>query len=196
MLAAIAAVFVAHAFYWYGGGPDFGARYWHLMLLPLVVLTARGIEQFAARTEPFRAGAVVVSLCALSLLVYMPWRALDKYHGYLRMRPDIRALAAAHGFGRSLVLVRGERFPDYESAAVYNPLDWNAAAPVYALDKSPEIRARLIQAFPDRPVWIVDGPTRTSNGRFRVVAGPLQAVGQALAPVQGRPNGQPHFPKP
>ena len=31
-------------FYWYSGGPDFGARYWYLILVPLVVLSVRGLQ--------------------------------------------------------------------------------------------------------------------------------------------------------
>jgi hypothetical protein len=33
-----------HSFYWFSGGPDFGARYWYLALFPCLVLTARGLE--------------------------------------------------------------------------------------------------------------------------------------------------------
>jgi hypothetical protein len=175
MLVAIAAVFVAHAFYWFSGGPDFGARYWHLMFAPLLILAARGIEFLEARISPGHAAAVIAALCGLTLATYLPWRAIDKYHRYLRMAPDVRELAEKHRFGRSLVLVRGEEFPDYGSAAVYNPLDWNGTGPVYAHDKSPEVRAALLKAYAGRPVWILDGPSLSPDGRFRVAAGPTPA---------------------
>ena len=71
-----------------------------------------------------------------------------------------------------LVLVRGRRHPDYASAAVYNPIDLRARTPVYAWDASPELRAQVLAACPDRAVWIVDGPTLTGSG-YRVVAGPV-----------------------
>jgi hypothetical protein len=211
MLAVIAAVFVVHIFYWYSGGPDFGARYWYLMLIPCVALTVRGIQFLMSALESGPTGAksgerraksreqraesrglnstlyalgstlegarvtvAVLSLCLLTLVNYFPWRAIDKYHHYLGMRPDIRTLAKEYGFGKSLVLVRGNGFPDYASAAAYNPVDLRADAPVYAWDRSPEARAQLLEAYPDRPVWIVNSPSMTHRG-FEVVGGPLPA---------------------
>jgi len=84
------------------------------------------------------------------------------------MRPDIRSLSRECNFGRSLVLVRGASFPDYSSAAIYNPIDLQAAAPVYAWDRSPEVRAELLRLYPDRPVWTVEGPSITGAG-YRVL---------------------------
>lgn len=176
MLATIAAIFIAHAFYWFSGGPDFGARYWYLMLIPCVALTARGIQLLERMLDDQgpRVIALVLSLCAMTLVNYFPWRAIDKYHHYLRMRPDIRSLAREHGFGKSLALIRGERHPDYASAAIYNPLDLQADAPIYAWDRSPEVRIQALRAYADRPVWIIDGPTITGGG-FKIVEGPLPA---------------------
>jgi hypothetical protein len=34
------------------------------------------------------------------------------------------------------------------------------------------VLAELRQAYPDRPLWILDGPTKTGDG-YRVAAGPL-----------------------
>jgi hypothetical protein len=105
---------------------------------------------------------------------YFPWRAIDKYHNYLGMRPDVRLLADKYHFGKSLVLIRGERHPDYASAAVYNPLDLHADAPIYVWDKNPEVRMQALAAFPDRPVWVLLGPSLTHGG-FQVIEGPLTA---------------------
>jgi len=173
MLATIAAVFTAHIFYWFSGGPDFGARYWYLMIIPCVALTVQGVR-FLEEKLGQRVIIFVLSLCALTLVNYFPWRAIDKYHHYLRMRPDVRYLARENNFGKSLVLIRGERFPDYASAAIYNPLDLQAGAPVYAWDRNPEVRARTLNAYADRSVWIVEGPSITGDG-FKVVTGPLPA---------------------
>ena len=90
------------------------------------------------------------------------------------MRPDVRELARANNFGRSLVLVRGERFPDYMSAAIYNPLDLHADVPIYVWDRSPEVRATILSLYPDRSVWVLEGPTLTHEG-YRIAAGPLTA---------------------
>jgi hypothetical protein len=195
MLIAIIAVVGAHAFYWFSGGPDFGARYWYLMLVPAIVLAARGVQELdneldATSRDPNAAPAMVrrggpvarrssaligaLALSGAALLVFVPWRAIDKYHHYRGMRPDIRELAATHDFGESLVLVRGRRFPDYASAAAYNPIDLRAPVAVYAWDRSPEVRRAVLSAYADRPVWIVAGPTVTGDG-FRVERGPVSA---------------------
>lgn len=181
MLAVIVAVVGAYSFYWYSGGPDFGARYWYLILVPCLVFTVRGIEFLEERCGSRHGGSpnsgarvivAVLALCMLTLVNYFPWRAIDKYHRYLGMRPDIPYLAKEHAFGKSLVLIRGNRHPDYASAAVYNPLDPRADAPVYAWDRNPEVRAQVLRAYQDRPVWIVNGPSITHRG-FEVLQGPL-----------------------
>jgi hypothetical protein len=123
-------------------------------------------------TKQTRVVAAVLSLCILTVLNFFPWRAIDKYFHYLRMRPDIRYMAKEHRFGRSLILIRGERYPDYASAAIYNPLDLRADAPVYAWDRNPEVRTKIIKAYWDRPVWFVDGPTVTREG-FKMTSGPV-----------------------
>ena len=184
VLATIAGL---HSFYWFSGGPDFGARYWFLIIVSCAALAARAVEELDARLtsasglDPARApvgrhatrAALALSFVALAL--YFPWRTVDKYYHYRNMRPDVPRLAAEHGFGRSLVFVRGRRHPDYASAAAYNPLDLTAGVPLYAWDSSPEAREEALRVYADRPVWILDGPTRTGNG-FRVVAGPLTAA--------------------
>lgn len=173
LVAMALAVVGVYSLYWFSGGPDFGPRYWFLILFPCVALTARGARRLAAaRGDRVLVGLAV--LCASALLVFVPWRAVDKYHEYRGMRPDVRDLAEARGFGRSLVLIRGDRHPDYASAAARLPVDLASAAPVYAWDRSPSVRRRLLEAFPDRPVWIVEGPTVTGDG-YRIAAGPLSA---------------------
>lgn len=187
-LIAIAAVIGAHTFYWFSGGPDFGARYWYLIIVPCCALIARGLgildETPEARSRaraPARAVALV--MVAAALVLYIPWRSVGKYRHYRGMRADVRHLARQHGFGRSLVLVRGKRHPDYASAATYNPLDLHADVPIYAWDVSPEVRAKVLNAYPDRTVWIIDGPTRT-GAEFRLIAGPL-------TPAQARTTSVP-----
>lgn len=181
MLGVLGSIVGLHVFYWFSGGPDFGARYWFLAIVPSVLLTVRGIQALEqsreARLESILGGRATVAalvLCVVALVTFVPWRAVDKYHHYRGMRPDVRRLAREHRFGRSLVLVRGNRHPDYASAATYNPIDLHAAEPVYAWDQNPQVRRLILEAYPDRPVWILEGPTLTRAG-YRVVAGPLDA---------------------
>lgn len=177
-IAVMAAIFLLHFFYYYSGGPDFGARYWFLMILPLVVLTVRGIEALSTKLRESssvgdaRLYAVIACLSLMAMLNFVPWRAADKYHNFRGMRPDVRYLDRANDFGRSLVLVQGNQHPDYDSAFIYNPLDLEADAPIYAWDRDPATRTKLLAHYADRRVWIVKGPSLTGSG-FEVVAGPL-----------------------
>jgi hypothetical protein len=165
---------VAYFFYYFSGGPDFGARYWFPVIVPLVGLTAVGIETLE-RLAGTRVRLAIAALVGMSLVLYVPWRAVDKYHNYRGMRPDVRRLAAENRFGDDLVLVRGNRFPDYASAFVENPIDLKGPGTVYVWDRSADIRAAVLRAYSDRRVWIIEGPTITGDG-FRVAAGPLDAA--------------------
>ncbi|MBW2466621.1 MAG: hypothetical protein JRF02_04915 [Deltaproteobacteria bacterium] len=188
MFTVIACIIGIHTFYWFGGGPDFGARYWYLVILPCVVLTVRGMQYLAEkfRTDRipdsfvyFKCTFFVMVLCFLTLVNYFPWRAIDKYFHYRGQRPDIRYLEREYNFGKSLVLINGKRHIDYASAAVFNPVSFNDDSPIYAWNKSPEIRNKLLENYSDRDVWFVNGPSITRKG-FEVIGGPINASQLAL----------------
>lgn len=174
LVGAAALVAGIHALYWFSGGPDFGARYWYLTIAPLVALTARAPAVLfgPATVGAARATAAVLALTASSVLTFVPWRAVEKYHDYRGMTPAARELVRGHDFGRSLVLVRGRRQPDYHMASLENPLDLRSDTTIWAWDRTAEARAAVVAHYPDRPVYIVDGPTITGGG-YRIVAGPL-----------------------
>ena len=71
-----------------------------------------------------------------------------------------------------LVLVRGQRHPDYASAVVYNPVDRGGDQPLFAWDRSDSVRRALVGAYRGRSFWVVDGPSVSGDG-YRVIAGPL-----------------------
>jgi 4-amino-4-deoxy-L-arabinose transferase-like glycosyltransferase len=170
MLCVIAAVYIAYFFYYFSGGPDFGARYWFPIIIPLLAFSARGV-QLLARADN-RVWIAAALLAFMTLINYLPWRAIDKYHDYLGMRPDVRMLIASPDFKHSLIFIRGVSFPDYASAAIYNPLDFQGSTAILAWERDTATTKKVAAAFPDRPIWIVDGPSRTQNG-YRVVAGPF-----------------------
>ncbi|HEX4936845.1 MAG TPA: hypothetical protein VFV33_26870 [Gemmatimonadaceae bacterium] len=186
MLGVVFLTWFAYFFNYFAGGPDFGARYWYVMIVPLCALTARAALTVAkpgeAATDHTRAhdvdhgdarvlaGVALVTLAAW--LTFVPWRSVDKYWHYRGMREDIVRVARAREFGRALVLVRGREIPDYGSALAYNPLDLSAPVPVYARRTTPATDSAVIAAFPDRTVWFVDGPSVTKES-YRVTAGPL-----------------------
>lgn len=120
-----------------------------------------------------RAVFAAFALTAMAMVNFVPWRAIDKYHHFRGMRADVRMLAAEHHFGRDLVLVRGNREPDYASAIIGNPIDLSSDATIYAWDRDAAVRAEVLRAYPDRRVWLIDGPSITGSG-YRIAAGPLQ----------------------
>lgn len=179
MVTVIAAVAGIHSFYYFSGGPDFGARYWYLIIVPCIALAARGIEELAGRLGDDAASRRVLAgtgaLVLLALLVFVPWRAIDKYHHYRKMRPEASTLAGDPAYRNGVLLVRGDRHPDYASAVVYNPLTFDGDAPLFAWDRGAAVRRDLAAAFPQRDFYLVDGPTRSGDG-YEVVAGPLTAA--------------------
>jgi 4-amino-4-deoxy-L-arabinose transferase-like glycosyltransferase len=186
MLGLSAAVFAAYFLNYFSGGPDFGGRYWFLMIIPCVALTARALDRFdwTGDAAPPLRGRVLIGagvLTVSSLLAFYPWRALDKYFHYRGMRPDVLTLADRNHFGRSLVLIKGGDVPDFASAAAYNPLDLHADTTIYAWDRSAEVRAELLHAFADRPVWMVNGPSVTKTG-YVITGGPISADSAARLP--------------
>jgi 4-amino-4-deoxy-L-arabinose transferase-like glycosyltransferase len=165
--------------YWFSGGPDFGARYWYAAFVPLLVLVWRGAETLAAHFEEPEARARVWALAALAtlsgVLNVVPWRSLDKYKNYRGTRADIGRLAAQHHFGRALVFVRSRQWPDYACAVPYLPprFDREAPGPLYVQDLGPALNEKVVRYYSDRPVWVLDGPTKSRGGPVRVAAGPL-----------------------
>ncbi|MCC6930222.1 MAG: hypothetical protein IT359_14650 [Gemmatimonadaceae bacterium] len=199
MLGAVFLTWFAYFFNYFAGGPDFGARYWFLMIVPLCALTARAALTLAKldtavadnasshaverRDARVLAGVALVTLGAWA--TFVPWRSVDKYWHYRGMRADVASLARERGFARALVLVRGREIPDFGSAIAYNPLDLSEPVPVYARRTTAATDSAVIAAFPDRTVWFVDGPSVT-KASYRVTAGPLSPA-EALRQVGQNP---------
>lgn len=181
-LGTAALIAVGHGVYWFSGGPDIGARYWYQVLVPLVVLTARGAQDLNARwageaASPggrmARAGAFVAVASLVALVTFNPWRALGKYHDYRGMNAHLARLAHSVDFGRSVVFVREGSNGDYPRAILLNPADFDGPDPIWARDLGPESRARILRRYPDRPWWIVQGPADPS-APFLVIEGPVR----------------------
>lgn len=155
MAVFVAAIIGSSLLYWFNGGPDFGARYWHLILVPLVWASVRGLGELERRLdEPVRALAAVAALVALSVCTWIPWRALDKYSGYRGVRGAPRTVVEHAGLERDLVLVQGDRHPDFAALAWLNPPRWDADAPIFAWARDPQTCAELMASFRDRPLRI------------------------------------------
>ena len=175
MIAAALTVAAAHAFYWFSGGPDFGGRYWYFMAVPLTVFTIRAGQEISARVAgpPERIFGGILVLVLGGMLVFLPWRAVNKYYHYRGMQPGIRTVVRQNSMSNALVLIQGRRHPDISSAIVYNPVSYRDSVPLFAWDRSAAVRDSLFRLFPDRDVWLVQGPSMTANG-YRVTAGPCR----------------------
>lgn len=182
-LLLIAVIVGTYGLFWYHGGPDFGARYWFLSIIPLTALTVRGVEWLSntggeqdidLRMFKSRLTLALLTLCLVTMICYIPWRAADKYYHYLGIDPSIQALVKKYDFGKSLLLVRGSEYQDYQSAWTLNPVNFQGDAPIFAFDRDATVRSKLLDAYRDRKVWVVDGPSIT-GGEYRVTAGPLTA---------------------
>ena len=180
MLGVVALVVGLHAFYWFGGGPDFAARYWYLIIVPCVALDrARPhgpLRQRDARRDA-RPWSPCGALSAAALLTWVPWRSVEKYHHFRNMSADMREFVAAHPMDSSLVLVRGRRHPDYHEAALENPLDLTdrAARDLRLGSHRPRCDAPSSRAYPDRARSTSSTVRRSPARGFRIVAGPLPA---------------------
>ena len=175
MIISILVLVGLYSLFWFSGGPDFGARYWYLTIIPLIYLSVRGIQRLEERVEPgqrVRVILAVVLLCVLSVLNYLPWRALDKYYHYLDMKPDLASLSKEYLFNNGLILIQGQSHPDYAGAWVWNPIEFRENLPVYAYDENLVLHDQLLNTYQGRMIWIVKGPTLTGD-TYQVIAGPL-----------------------
>ena len=162
MLLSILVVIGLHSLFWFSGGPDFGARYWFLIIVPCVALAASGLRWLEGEeaSRQGRAIAIVGILCIGSLGAFSPWRALDKYHRYRGMSSDgAAALAKSPEAAGGLILVAGRRFPEFASMASYNPVDVRVrTGTILAWDRDAATRAALMAAYAGRPVWRLLAP--------------------------------------
>jgi hypothetical protein len=123
----------------------------------------------------------------MSLVNFVPWRSLGKYHRYREMTADVQRLARDYDFGESLVFVRVESAAgailnntDYPSAFIFNPPSLESGGTVYAFDAGPAHRRAVIDHFPGRRIWVIGRvPTAAehaagleASGRMTVIDGP------------------------
>jgi hypothetical protein len=175
MALAIVVVVALHSAFWFSGGPDFGARYWYLTIVPCAVLAGRALASIEARHTVMPGARTMVAtgvLCLGALFVYVPWRAADKYRHYRSIRPDFVMMRDDPAYRDAVILVSGRRHPEWASAALANDLYiGSSAAPVFAWDRDPATRQAVLNAFPNRPVWLMKGPSET--GGSEVLRGPV-----------------------
>ena len=161
---AMLVIFVAFVgvlfFYWFTGTFYVGPRYWHTALLPILVLSAAGIDAIHERLPERHRGrlhCIVLLLCAVSVVSFTSWRGVSKYSGYGGYTGDIRRQAAQEDWGHALVIVSTQG--DVGSALYLNDPFLPSGRPVFVRDLGPDGNAATIAAFPDREViYVTDQP--------------------------------------
>lgn len=169
LLLVIAIVVGCHSFYWAPGGPDLGARYWYLVLVPLLVFTVRGMQFLAGLFSPGRVGAAVAVATVGSLMIFTPWRAVTKYHRYRDIGDDVRGFRPGRP---ALVFVRATARSDYQAAFNFNVPTLSGPSPVFVIDAGAAHRGKVLEAYPDRDVWVVGRPS-PADSRLTSWQGPL-----------------------
>jgi hypothetical protein len=182
MALAIVVIVSLHSAYWFAGGPDLGARYWYLIIVPCTVLAGRALASIETRHPVMPGARTMVGtgvLCLAAVLVYVPWRAADKYPNYRSIRTDFVKLKDDPVYRDALILVSGRRHPEWAAAAFANELHIGASqAPVFAWDRDRATRQAVLNAFPTRPVWLMKGPSET--GGFQILRGPIAPAERAV----------------
>lgn len=179
LLTIILVIVAGNSFYFFSGGPDYGARYWYLMFIPLVVLTIRGAAYLGERWMQrggsdktfLRIGLFVAIASSLVMITFLPWRSMIKYHHYRDIRADIAHLAQENDFDNGLIFIQEKDESDYPSAFVFNPPTLNDPGPIYARDLGLADRQELIKKFPGRKVWVIAGPSKL-GGPFSIISRP------------------------
>jgi len=165
--------------YWFGGGTDYGPRYWYSTLFALVLLTVRGLGTLIALIDEWvpgrlvgaRVGLIVALLACSGVVEFGSWRVVGKYIDYRHKTPQVRELLESGAFGeRGLVVVDAVGGLAY-AALELNDLIPGEHGPVFARDLGPETTAALMEAFPGRPVYRLI--LRVPNGRKIAIVEPI-----------------------
>ncbi|MEO6092436.1 MAG: glycosyltransferase family 39 protein [Novosphingobium sp.] len=183
MSIVIVATVLAQALYWFSAFDYVGPRYWSMLLVPMLVLTAAGIVVCARRIEnlfpatlaAYRLGAALAVVILCSLVVFSSWLGVNKYRGFRNYHTDYSVLAREQRFRHALVFVTMDDPIEYENAIWLNDFDRTSDRPVFARDLGEAVNRQVAASYPDRPVYFLQGRTHrsASNPRVTLRRGPI-----------------------
>ena len=157
MLAVSAVVIGALFLYWFSGGFYLGPRYWLSILFPVLFLSASGYLAFSDSLQKHRvpentAAYMLLIMCLFGLMVFTPWRGVEKFHGYNSFRAELGQKLNAGEFGNALVFYQT---PDNPASAFYlNAPDLPEDRPIFLMDMGADVNAAAMAAYPERtPVY-------------------------------------------
>ncbi len=143
--------------YWFSGSFYIGPRYWFMTLFPIAVLSALGflaLDNRLAQLGVPEAGSrdVLLVLCVFSLLVFTPWRGVEKYHEYGGFTSTVRD---AGPFTNEIVFVQSG---EPGSALYMNDPLFPDETPIFMIDQGENTNVTVVNTMPDRPVLRVTDP--------------------------------------
>ena len=137
-----------------GPGPRYLLAYFPFLVLAVVDGLSRLAAQDQSRARRFWAAAVCLQV--VSSLVFLAWEGHELYG-----RRDLeRTLAARHGEGRQLVLLKTGTYSTAAGDLTRNPPDLTSADALIFLWCDAPKREALLRAFPGRTVWVYEYPGR------------------------------------
>jgi hypothetical protein len=156
LFATTAGLAAAHLSYW-AHGIMYGPRYYYAVLPALVLLTARGIQTLAHRVGSKPALTVLALLISSNLLVNIPYQT-NVYRGYNFVSRDPLDFVTNAVETPALVLVAGELDNWWEYGALFAAnTPWLDGPIIVARDPGASRRTWLIDHFPGRQVYLLDG---------------------------------------
>lgn len=161
------ATLLLYALYWYVGGFYTGPRYWFMGLVPMVVFSVFGLMTFVGRLGHVFPGAMagtritlLVGLLGIgSILIFESWVSFNKYPGINGFHTDYLTMSRQEKLRNALVFIRSDRDEEFGSAFWINDFHPEAETPLFARDLGPETNRLVAASYPDRPVFLVDGPS-------------------------------------
>lgn len=183
MAVIIGATFGLYALFWFYGGYFAGPRYWFMMIVPLLILTACGIGTATRRLSrlypdglvPQRIGAGVAFLCLCSVLVFESWLGFNRYPGINGYHDEYQVLARQERYRNSLMFISSEVKKEFGSAFWLNDFSATADSPLFAIDLGPESNRNVAAAYPERQIYFLGGRSPTRD-RVIVLRGPMSAA--------------------
>ncbi len=154
MIAVVATVVTVMFFYWFADSYYIGPRYWVMAAFPLFYLSARGYQAIRERF-PEGDGEAYVRIdslfwyaCIFGFCVFLPWRAVTKYHEYSGYHSTVRRDAADGRFADKIVIF-GKAGDDGSGLMLNDP--WLRGT-IYLHEAAGLDEAALQAAYPGREI--------------------------------------------
>ena len=162
---------IFYFFYYAIGLTEMGPRFYHCMIVPLSILTARGlffIEERANKIRPFKSG-IVTAYIAFSLIFILSGTipTMTKSVKYFVLHANSYFIAQREHFGnksRALIFIRSAA-GNYSSTLTQNPADFSSSI-VRAIYLDEESNNKVINNFPNRKPFTADLITKTGKWIF------------------------------